>query len=228
VTAAGCLVATAAASLFAVACSSGTSKAGGATTASLPTAAGPGSATSPVSHPGGSGACRAGGPASGATGGGDVAIVGDIPDNQAYVAYQSTTDGYRLSVPEGWGRTQTGSAVTFGQQFSSISVQVTARSSAPSVTTAQSSDVAALTASTSCFQFGKVSQVTRKAGPAVLVTYRADSVPDAVTGKSVREDVERYEFWRSGKEVIITLSSPQGSDNVDPWRKVTDSFAWAP
>jgi hypothetical protein len=40
------------------------------------------------------------------------------------------------------------------------------------------------------------------------------------------EAVERYEFWRAGHEVVLTLSAPVGSDNVDPWRKVTDSFAW--
>jgi hypothetical protein len=47
-----------------------------------------------------------------------------------------------------------------------------------------------------------------------------------VTGKSVTEAVQRYEFWRSGQEVVLTLSAPQGSDNVDPWRTITDSFRW--
>jgi hypothetical protein len=68
--------------------------------------------------------------------------------------------------------------------------------------------------------------VTRKAGPAVLVTYQADSPPDPVTGKVVRDDVERYEFWRNGTEVALTLAGSAGSDNVDPWKIVTDSFAW--
>jgi len=68
--------------------------------------------------------------------------------------------------------------------------------------------------------------VTRNAGPAVLIVYRANSPADPVTGKTVRQDVERYEFWHAGKLAVVTLSSPQGSDNVDPWRKVTDSFAW--
>jgi len=39
--------------------------------------------------------------------------------------------------------------------------------------------------------------------------------------------VERYEFWKNGTAVIITLSSAAGSDNVDPWKTVTDSFVWA-
>jgi hypothetical protein len=42
----------------------------------------------------------------------------------------------------------------------------------------------------------------------------------------VTEAVERYSFWRSGQEVVLTLSGPQGADNVDPWRKITDSVRW--
>jgi hypothetical protein len=160
-------------------------------------------------------------------GGGDVLVPGDIPDNQAYVAYQSAADGYHLSVPEGWARSQAGATVTFSDKFNSIQVQVVAAPSPPSVASAQSTEVAALAASTPCFQAGKVGQAVRRSGPAVLITYRADSPADPVTGKVVRQDVERYEFWHAAKEAVITLSSPQGSDNVDPWRKVTDSFAWA-
>jgi hypothetical protein len=43
----------------------------------------------------------------------------------------------------------------------------------------------------------------------------------------IRDDIERYEFWRNGTQATITLSSPVGSDNVDPWRTVTDSFSWS-
>ena len=59
-----------------------------------------------------------------------------------------------------------------------------------------------------------------------MITYRADADPDPVTGKVVHDDVERYEFWKAGKTVILALSGPQGADNVDPWRIVTDSLAW--
>ena len=58
----------------------------------------------------------------------------------------------------------------------------------------------------------------------MLVTYEADSAPNAVTGKAVREAVERYTFWRAGQQVVLTLSGPKGADNVDPWRIVTNSL----
>jgi hypothetical protein len=88
-------------------------------------------------------------------------------------------------------------------------------------------EVPAISSTVGGFRPGKVTSVQRKAGPAVLITYQADAAPDPVTGKVVKDDVERYEFWRSGTEVILTLSGPKGSDNVDPWRIVTDSFAFA-
>jgi hypothetical protein len=76
------------------------------------------------------------------------------------------------------------------------------------------------------FALAGISTVSRSAGPAVLIRYSADSQPDAVTGKVYVNAVERYEFYRSGAEAIVTLSGPAGADNVDPWRKVTDSFQW--
>ena len=84
----------------------------------------------------------------------------------------------------------------------------------------------AIRASVKNLNRAQVSEVTRKAGTAVLITYGADSNPDPVTGKVRRLDVQRYEFWRNGAQVILTLTAPQGADNVDPWRVVTDSFGW--
>ena len=31
-----------------------------------------------------------------------------------------------------------------------------------------------------------------------------------------------------GMQVTLTLSGARGSDNVDPWKTITDSFAWKP
>ena len=39
--------------------------------------------------------------------------------------------------------------------------------------------------------------------------------------------VKRFELWRDGKTVVLTVSGPVGADNVDPWRIVTDSFTWS-
>ncbi len=170
-------------------------------------------------------ACRS--TTAGASGGGsgDVLVPGDIPDTQKFVTYHSS-DGYHLDYPEGWAQAQSGNVVSFTDKFNSIRVEMTPAPTAPTAASAQASDMPALAASTACFQAGNVTQVTRKGGRAVLITYRADSSADSVTGKILLQDVERYEFWQAGKLVTITVASPKGSDNVDPWRTVTDSFAW--
>jgi hypothetical protein len=153
---------------------------------------------------------------------------GDIPDTQAFVAYPSTTGRYSVNVPEGWARTSAGRTVAFTDKYNSIQIATSAMATAPTVTSARTSELPVIGAAASGFRAGDVKTVTRTAGSAILITYQADSAPNPVTGKVALEAVERYEFWRSGTEVTITLASPVGSDNVDPWRKVTDSFAWTP
>jgi hypothetical protein len=71
-----------------------------------------------------------------------------------------------------------------------------------------------------------VSSVTLSAGQAILIEYQINSSPNRVTGKQYRLDVERFELFKGGTEGIVTLSSPVGADNVDPWRTVSESFAW--
>lgn len=150
---------------------------------------------------------------------------GDIPDNQAYVEYSPPSGVYRIKVPEGWARSNAGSAVVFGDKFNMIRVELRAAAAAPTVASVPS-ELPALAASTLGYRQGLLSSVTRTAGPAVLIAYQAASPPNAVTGKSVLLDVERYEFWARGTEAIVTLSGSVGSDNVDPWRIVTNAFGW--
>ena len=156
----------------------------------------------------------------------EVNPAGDIPDNQVFVEYAPPSGGYSLKVPEGWARSEAGGAITFTDKLNRIRMETTAAASAPTVSSAQHDEVPAIQAASKNYEAGKVTQVSRKSGPAILITYRADSEPDPVTGKVVHDDVERYEFWRGGTEVILTLSGPVGADNVDPWRIVTDAFTW--
>jgi hypothetical protein len=151
---------------------------------------------------------------------------GDIPDNQVFVTYTAPSGDYSLKVPEGWARTEAAGVVTFTDKLNSIRMETTAASAAPTVASASQNEVPAIKAASTNYEAGKVTQVTRKGGAAVLITYRADGPADPVTGRRTHNDVERYEFWKNGSEVILTLSGPQGADNVDPWKIVTDSFAF--
>ncbi len=156
----------------------------------------------------------------------EVNPAGDIPDNQAFVAYTPPGGSYSVKVPEGWARTDGAGVITFTDKLNSVRMESAAVPTAPTVESARATEVPEITALAKNYEPGKVDSVPRPAGDVVLITYRADSAPDPVTGKIIHLDVERYEFYRDGTEVILTLSGPQGADNVDPWKIVTDSFSW--
>jgi hypothetical protein len=151
---------------------------------------------------------------------------GDIPDTTAFVAYRPPSGQFEIKVPEGWARTTSGNTASFTDKLNTVRVETFAAASAPTVDSARTTDVPAIQAGVMRFALTKVEVVKRKAGDAVLITYKADSPVDPVTNKVVPDAVERYEFWKSGTEVVVTLSGPVNADNVDPWRTVTDSFRW--
>jgi len=151
---------------------------------------------------------------------------GDIPDNQVFVPYADTGGRYVVSVPEGWARTDLVNGASFTDKNNIITVEATPMASAPTVASVKANDVPHLS-KLKGFVLGDVTVVKRTAGDAVLVTYSADSAPNPVTNKSVTVVVERYEFWHNGVAVVLTLEGAKGADNVDPWRKVTNSFAFS-
>ena len=153
---------------------------------------------------------------------------GDIPDNQAYVTYSGLGGHYAVKVPEGWARTSSGSSASFSDKLNAITTVETAAPSAPTVASATETQVPALASSVPKFQLVKVETFTRAGGAGVLITYLADSLPNVVTGKVVRDAVESFLFWKNGQLVTLSLSGPQSADNVDPWAKVSGSFRWIP
>lgn len=151
---------------------------------------------------------------------------GDIPDTQAFVAFTSAAGGYKLDVPEGWARAANGMNATFTDKFNGVAVDVTNASAAPTVENVRSSVVPMLEQSGRAVQVQKVEQVSLPGGQAVRLTYTANSDPNAVTGKQIRLENDRYIFFKKGKEAMLTLSAPQGSDNVDQWQRMAKSFTW--
>jgi hypothetical protein len=151
---------------------------------------------------------------------------GDIPDNQVFVSYHSDAGGYSLDVPEGWARSETGPNVSFVDKLDSIKVEITSGSAAATVQSATDSDVPQLEQQVEAFEKVGIDAVDLPAGQAVRIRYRANSAPDTVTGKKVRLEVDRYELFKDGKLAAISLAAPAGSDNVDVWKQISDSFRW--
>jgi hypothetical protein len=151
---------------------------------------------------------------------------GDIPDSTAYVSYRPASGQYEVKVPEGWARTSSAATASFTDKLNSITVQVVKAAAAPTVASARATEVQQIQAAEHRVTLTGVSTVSRSAGTVIVIRYSADSQPDPVTGKVYRNSVERYEYYRNGSEAVVTLTAPSGADNVDPWRKVTDSFRW--
>ncbi len=155
----------------------------------------------------------------------EVVAPGDIPDNQAFVAFASGGGTYTVKVPEGWARTEASGVVTFTDKYNSIAIQSVPATSPPTVISVKSTGLAGV-ASDPTYKLTGVTTVTRKAGAGVLATYEIGSVANQVTGKKALLAVERYEFFHNGTTVTLTLSGAKGADNIDPWKIVSDSLSW--
>ncbi len=151
---------------------------------------------------------------------------GDIPDNQAFVAFTQPKAGFSVKVPEGWARTDLADGASFTDRLNGIVVQ--SRPAAKPVTAADIKQQAkpAIAANLSNYQLSSVKDVTLPAGPAIQAVYTASARPDQVTGKTVQDDVLVYTIAGTGKQAVLALVGPQGADNVDPWKIVADSFRW--
>jgi hypothetical protein len=151
---------------------------------------------------------------------------GDIPDNIAFVPYRSKAGGFSITTPEGWSRTTSKNDVTFTDKLNTVQVSWASAASAPTVKSATADEVPVLQQTVRAFSLVSVKNAALPAGPAVLISYQANSEPNRVTGKQYRQDVLRYELFHAGEQVDVTLLSPVGADNVDPWRIVTESLRW--
>ena len=151
---------------------------------------------------------------------------GDIPDNQAYVPYNSADGRYTISVPEGWAQSTGGAATTFSDKLNSARFEAKPAPTAPTVATVTTVVVPALRSAHPGFALTDIAPFTRAAGSGILIRYQQDSPTNTVTSASHRQAVEDYLFWKTGTEVDVSLASPKGADNVDPWKKITDSFRW--
>jgi hypothetical protein len=154
----------------------------------------------------------------------EVVEPGDIPDNQAFVAFHSP-DGFTVDVPEGWARTQDGAAVTFTDKYNSIKIESVAAAAAPTPDSVKAENLGDVSVDPT-YKLVDVKAVQRKAGSGVVALYEIGSPPNKVTGKKALLAVERYVFFHNGKDVVLTLSGAKGADNVDPWKTVSDSLKW--
>jgi hypothetical protein len=146
---------------------------------------------------------------------GEPNAAGDIPDTQAFVRY-TAREGYSVLIPEGWSRLVQGPATTFTSHYDGVRIVVGPRSSAAAA-------LRGLAGHPSGVKSATLSVAGRRA---TRFTFTSESLPDPVTGKTVRLDDEAYVFVKGARQAVLHLWAPHGADNADQWRKIAQSFRW--
>jgi hypothetical protein len=149
---------------------------------------------------------------------------GDIPDNLAFVPYRNSAGSYQFTFPEGWARTERGTAVTFTDKLNGIDADTAGVPAAPTVAGVRKTEVPRLQRSQPAFELRSVEAVTVPAGAGVRVVYRRNSAPDPVTGRQVRDEVESYLIASGDRHIRLDLFGPVGADNVDAYRTISQSL----
>jgi hypothetical protein len=143
-----------------------------------------------------------------------AAATGDIPDNQAFLVFRNAAGGYSIKYPEGWAQQGSGKQVTFRDKNNIVRI-VVEPGKLPGANQIKG------------LQITKgPEQLTIGGKPAIKVTYTTQSPPSPVTGKRVKLMVDRYYVAGNGKLAIIDLGTPEGVDNVDAFRLMSESFRW--
>jgi len=146
---------------------------------------------------------------------------GDIPDSAVYLRYQGR--GFSVEYVEGWLQTAGAHGVTFGDKDSSVAAEMRTRVAGALPVYVQRADLPRL-AHTPGFRQGALSHDTIGGYPALRLAYHGQSAPDAVTGKTVALQVDRYYVNGPRALAVLTLSTPLGVDNVDAFRRIAHSF----
>jgi hypothetical protein len=152
------------------------------------------------------------------------AATGDIPDNQNFLTFRDTKDGFSMRYPEGWAQKRTAGGVAFQDKNNLVRASVTG---GPAPTAASvTAELAKLKAKDPSLKAKAPQAVTVKGKSGIKVTYTTTSAPNQVTGKRVTLMVDRYEFSKNGKVAVLDLGTPTGVDNVDAYRMMSESFTW--
>jgi len=151
----------------------------------------------------------------------NAAATGDIPDNQVFIRFRDAHAAYSMKYPEGWAQQGTGARVTFRDKNNVVRVLVTR--SAPPTATSIRADLRRLRGAR--LRSGP-QPLTIAGARAFKVVYTTASAPNAVTGKRVTLQVDRYYLSHAGKEAIVDLGTPVGVDNVDAYRLMIESYRW--
>ncbi|TMD27326.1 MAG: hypothetical protein E6I94_09640 [Chloroflexi bacterium] len=149
---------------------------------------------------------------------------GDVPDNAVFLTYRSAGRSFSIKYVEGWQVTTQPDGVIIRDKDISETVQVVA--SPPDIGGyITNTDLPALQAQAG-FRLGRRDSIRAGSQTYQHLAYHLPSAPDPVTGKQVPSTVDRYYVPGPKGLAVISLSTPDGVDNVDAFRTMIESFRW--
>ncbi|MCY7418380.1 MAG: hypothetical protein LH650_07780 [Chloroflexi bacterium] len=150
---------------------------------------------------------------------------GDVPDNAVFLTYQDATHGFSIQYVEGWQVTPGPDGVVIRDKDSSETVRIVPLPAdlAGCVSGAELPTLQAMPG------FSLIGQDTVKVHGNKLIhlTYHLPAPPDPVTGKRVPSTVDQYYVPGVDQLAVVSLSTPDGVDNVDAFRQMIKSLTWS-
>ncbi len=160
------------------------------------------------------------------TGGGGTTS-GDVPDNAIFLTFKggAAPAAFSIQYVQGWQVANQPDGVIIRDKDSSETVAIVPpQADVPGYVAA--TDLPALRALAG---FKLIKQDSVKVGSTryVHLSYHLPAPPDPVTGKQVPSTVDRYYVPGPNGLAIVSLSTPDGVDNVDAFRQMIESFKWS-
>lgn len=155
----------------------------------------------------------------------EVSPPGDIPDSQVFITFASP-DGFSIKIPEGWARKDASHETVFADKYNRVALDTRDMPQALDMAYAKATLVPEIETQGRAVKVTGVKEVALKSGKAIWVAYDANSEPNDVTGKQIRQENERFYYAKAGKLVALSLTAPKGADNVDQWKLISSSFRW--
>lgn len=149
---------------------------------------------------------------------------GDVPDNAVFLTYRSGTPAFSVQYVEGWQVTSQTGGVLISDKDSSETVAIAA-APADLATWITSVDLPALQAQAG-FKLDKQDRVKVGGSSYDHLVYHLPAPADPVTGKQVPSTIDRYYVPGPAGLAMVSLSTPDGVDNVDAFRQMIESFKW--
>jgi hypothetical protein len=180
----------------------------------------------------GSSSGGSGGAAAGQSGGSSTGYVppsGTTDTGELFPIYTNKTAGYSFAYPGGWRIKPSGTGVRISRFGDAITAVIRPRANAPYYKGYQKQMEAQL-------KKNDPKIIDAIVQPASLVKFGKDKVTMAVIeqkrptgpGNAPLDTVitYRYLYWKSGKLLLLSLSSVKGIDNAAAWNLIASSLKW--